>query len=68
MFAYGGSRMTTKEKPEQTPTYVSVKIDAEVYRLLKTVAAYRGVGVSEYLTTLVRQPVQKDFDRMKADA
>jgi hypothetical protein len=47
---------------------VSVKIDAEVYRLVRTVAAWRGVAVAEYLSDIVRPAVQKDIAKMSKEA
>jgi hypothetical protein len=47
---------------------VSVKIDAEVYRLVRTVAAWRGVSVAEYLSEIVAPVVRKDLKKMNREA
>ena len=45
---------------------ISVKIKPEVYRLVRTVAAWKGENIAEYLSEAVRPVVQRDCDRMKA--
>lgn len=45
---------------------ISVKIEPDVYRLIRTVAAWKGENISEYLSEAVRPVAQRDFDRMKA--
>jgi hypothetical protein len=40
---------------------VSVKINAEVYRLVRTVAAWRGVSIAEYLSEIVAPVVRRDL-------
>jgi hypothetical protein len=47
---------------------VSVKIDAEVYRLVKTVAAWRGITVAEYLTDIVKPAVARDWAKIGREA
>lgn len=47
---------------------VSVKIDADVYRLVRTVAAWKGVNVSEYLSEIVAPVVRKDMAKMQKEA
>lgn len=47
---------------------VSVKIDAEVYRLVRTIAAWRGVSVAEYLSEIVAPVVRKDLKKMNREA
>lgn len=54
-----------KQDAGKRPDPISVKIDADVYRLLKTVAAWHGKHVSEYLTETMRPIVTRDFEAMK---
>ncbi len=49
------------------PTLISVKIDAETYRLVKTAAAWKGVSIADYLSAVVRPIAEKDLDRMQRD-
>jgi hypothetical protein len=46
---------------------ISVKIRADVYRLVKTVAAWKGETVAEYLSEIALPPARRDFERMKAN-
>jgi hypothetical protein len=45
---------------------MTVKLDAEVLRVAKIVAAYRGVTVADYLSELVRPLALKDLQREQA--
>jgi hypothetical protein len=47
---------------------VSVKIDPDVYRMVKTVAAWRDMNVSEYLSMIVAPIVRKDMAKMHREA
>jgi hypothetical protein len=40
---------------------VSVKIEASVYRMAKTVAAWQGRNISEYISEMLRPIVEKDL-------
>jgi hypothetical protein len=42
-------------------TDVAVKIDAEVVRQAKVVAAFRGISLAEYLSETSRPAVQRDY-------
>jgi hypothetical protein len=46
---------------------VSVKLDVSVYRLVKAVAGYKGMHVSDYLAQIVRPVVERDFDRINRE-
>jgi hypothetical protein len=46
---------------------VSVRIDAEVYRLLKTVAAWKDVPIAEYLSDIVRPVVERDWAKINRE-
>jgi hypothetical protein len=48
-------------------TYVSVKIDAETYRVIRTVAAWKGLNVADYLSQIARGPADKDFAKMQRE-
>jgi hypothetical protein len=39
---------------------VSVKIDAEVYRLAKTAAAWKGKDLSDYMSDILRPVAKRD--------
>jgi len=41
---------------------VSVKINASAYRLLRTVAAWRDLSISDYLSEIVAREVGKELD------
>lgn len=47
---------------------VSVKMDAEVYRLVKTVAAWRGLTIAEYLTDVVKPIATRDWAKINREA
>ncbi len=47
---------------------VSVKIDADVYRVVRTVAAWKGLNVSEYLSAIVEPIARKDMAKMHKEA
>jgi hypothetical protein len=47
---------------------VSVKIDAEVYRMVRTVAAWRGVSVAELLSDVVAPVIRKELKKMNREA
>lgn len=49
-------------------TLVSVKIDADTYRMVKTVAAWRGLDIAEYLTEVVRPAVRRDLAKINKEA
>jgi hypothetical protein len=51
------------EKP-----FVSVKIDAEVYRMVKTVAAWQDVTIADYLTAIVKPVVERDLAKLDREA
>jgi hypothetical protein len=44
-------------------TDVSVKMDSDVVRIAKIVAAYRDVSLAEYLSNTLKPIVQGDLDR-----
>ena len=43
---------------------VPVRIDEDVYRNARTVAAYRGISVSEYISANVRPIAAADMEKM----
>lgn len=65
----GFQTVPTKPKPAnggETPKRndVPAKVDAEVIRIAKTVAAFRGLTLAEYLSERLRPLVNEDFDAM----
>lgn len=46
---------------------VSVKMDADVYRMVRTVAAWRGVNVADYLSEIVAPIVKRDMVKMNKE-
>jgi hypothetical protein len=46
----------------------TVKLDAALHRRAKAVAAYQGRDLAEYLDTVIRPKVDKDFAKMAKDA
>lgn len=39
---------------------ISVKIEADAYRLAKTAASWKGVDLAEYLSSIVRPVAKRD--------
>lgn len=56
----------SKRAKKQKPVLLSVKIHADVYRIVKTVAAWKGLNVADYLTAIAREPANLDFARILA--
>lgn len=48
-----------EQPPKKNPT--TTKIDAELLRQAKTVAAFRGIDLFEYLDTIIRAQVGADY-------
>lgn len=48
-----------KDKP-----YLSVKIDADTYRMVRIVAAWNDTTIAEYLSGILNPIVKKDFDKL----
>jgi len=42
----------------------SVKIDSAIYKMAKHVAAQRDIHLAEYLSDLLKKPVQRDYSKM----
>jgi hypothetical protein len=57
-----GASTMAKERKD-----VSVKIDGEAYRLAKTVASWKEMGVNEYLTAVVTAAAKKDLAKIQRD-
>ncbi len=53
---------------EKKKKYVSVKLEENVYQYVRTVAAWRGLNVADYLSDLVRVPARRDFVKLKEQA
>ena len=72
MYKLAGSTVAKKtERPERTdkPELISVKIHADVYRLVRTAAAWKGQNIADYLSELARPGAERDCSRInKADA
>jgi hypothetical protein len=47
---------------------VSVKIDAAVYRKVKTVAAWQGISVAEYLSRVAAPAADRDMAKMTRES
>jgi hypothetical protein len=56
--------VATEEREVARKPMVSVKLDPEVYRQVKMLAAWKGQDVGEYLTDLVRPVAQREFRKM----
>lgn len=56
-------RVADKKKP-----LISVKIEEDVYRLVKTAASWKGVSISEYLSALARPVAQRDCAKIGKQA
>ena len=53
---------------KKTKTTTTTKVDAELARMARTVAAFRGVELYEYLDSVLRAPVAADYRKIvKAD-
>lgn len=57
-------RVPRKKKGDTSPPRndVPIKVDAEVYRFAKAVAALRSITLAEYVSEILRPIVSKDFD------
>jgi len=53
--------------PREKRDDVSVKIEAGIYRKAKMVAAYRDITMAEYLSDLLRRPVDRDYQKLRED-
>jgi hypothetical protein len=49
------------ETPMAKRNDVSVKIDAEVYRLVKTAASWQGKDIAEYLSEVAKEAAMRDI-------
>lgn len=58
------SAMSTVTMPRPKRDDTSVKISSAVYRKAKMVAAYRGITLAEYLSSLLESPVDQDYQQM----
>ncbi len=43
----------------------SVKIDAEIIRKARTISAFRDISMAEYLSTILRPIIDKEFEQFK---
>jgi hypothetical protein len=55
------------EKRIEDDALVPIKVRGSAYRLIKTVAAWRGVGMSDYLTDLIMKTGQEDLKAVLAE-
>lgn len=55
------AKKTGPPMPKKPPP-LSVKIDPEVYRLVRTAAAWFGEDITSYLSRIVRPVAQRDVD------
>jgi hypothetical protein len=46
---------------------VSVRIDAELYRLARTVAGWRDLGIGDYLNEIIGPAVRRDLEKMNKE-
>lgn len=46
---------------------VTIKLDAEIYRQLKTAASWHDVGITEFLNDLLRPIAQREVDKVQAE-
>lgn len=57
-------RTVAKDKEKKDKSYLSVKLDAETYRMVRLVAAWHGVTIADYLSDIVRPVAKKDFEKI----
>lgn len=60
--------MSTASLPVAKKNEVSVKMNADVYRLVKTLAAWRNVTIADYLGEIVDPVVRRDLKKMQREA
>jgi hypothetical protein len=53
---------TTKRGLEVARNDVAVKLDAEVAKLARIVAAYKGVPMAQYISDILRPIIQRDLE------
>ncbi len=44
---------------------VTAKIDADIHLKARMIATFRGITVAEYLSDLLRKPVDADYEKLK---
>ncbi len=54
---------SVRERPVSKRQDVTVKVNSEVVRIAKIVAAYRGISVANYLSETLEPIVQKDLHK-----
>ncbi len=59
-----GVSAVAKDKEKKDKTFLSVKLDAETYRMVRLVAAWHGVTIADYLSNIVRPVAKKDFEKI----
>ena len=53
--------------PREKRDDVTVKIDAKVQHKAKMIAAYRNKPLAEYLTELLKSPVERDYEKLRKE-
>jgi hypothetical protein len=54
--------ISTKQDPAVARNDVAVKLDADVVREARIVAAYRGIAMAEYISEILRPIVHRDLE------
>lgn len=57
-----------KDSHPPAPELISVKVWATVYRKIRTVAAWKGVNIADYLSQSMLPIVDRDFEKMKQES
>ena len=61
-------KLMVQESPTMAKGDLSVKIDPEVYRMLKTVASWKGLKVSDYLSEIVRPVIIREMAKLGTES
>jgi hypothetical protein len=61
------SRSMPRRKDEEKRTDVPVRIDTEVVKDARLVAAYRDVSLAQYISDLIRPLVARDVDELQKE-
>ncbi len=55
---------STATMPREKRNDLSVKIEASIQRKAKMIAGYRGIPIAEYLSDLLKAPVERDYQKL----
>lgn len=57
----------TATMPRKKRNDTATKIDAEIIRKAKTIAAYKEISVAEYLSNFLKPIIDREFEKFRHD-